>query len=902
MDALSAPEEKLKQLVIPVRLVGEPGISYKNTPVSLGIPFARGAVVSLDNLELTDNGEVVPHQLTETATWPDGSIRWALLEFHASLPASSQSDKQEKIVNLSTIELDKRQNRNAPLKNIEVTINSGKDELQIATDNCSYSLNRDAISCFRIQDPSNSLNNSSYQLSLTLIDQNDNEIQAESESCEILYGENSQAASIKYSGRFYFKEKKSSIKFELTATFYAQNSAIKFALLVRNEQAAKHPKGLWDLGDEGSIFFKHLGLNFTELDSLSSSVIWKASAAKKWSNATPNRLSIYQESSAGENWRSATHKNNLGDIPIQIKGAVVQSDAERNIIETRLSPHVYRASDNPEHGTSVYIKNFWQNFPSAIEADQQGFSIQFFPKRFPDSFELQGGEQKNQEAYIDFASKRNALDWVEHPIRATLPREYYATTGAVLYLATRDSEQCSPLLDLIRAGIEGSSNFFGKREVIDEYGWRNFGDLYADHENAYNKESTPIISHYNNQYDPVMGFALQYMMTGRDEYFSLMDDLARHVIDIDIYHTDRDRAEYSHGLFWHTDHYLDACTATHRTFSKDHNPESYWDYQKGGGPGDEHCYTTGLLYHYWLTGNRQSRDALLELGNWIPVFHGGSGTVLERMRKFFARDIKTLRQVLRGSPQPMRYHPLTRATGNLLNTLIDLFLLESNKVHLDRCAEIIENTIHPEDDIEQRGLLDIENNWSYTVFLQSLIRFLTVKKINGFFDHSYFYTKACLTNYALWMAENEKPYLSSSNKLEHPNHTWTAQDLRKVDILINAAIFIEDANASQLIEKSKELFDSSLQALKNTEEKRYTRIIVLTMQSYSSMNHGFWNTSLAQPPLATSNECIEAAFQMPSRKYFSVSNILGRFLRDLFQALRNFSPRKEYLWIKRRLD
>ena len=40
-----------------------------------------------------------------------------------------------------------------------------------------------------------------------------------------------------------------------------------------------------------------------------------------------------------------------------------------------------------------------------------------------------------------------------------------------------------------------------QREVIDEYGWRNWGDMMADHETDGYVQSWDVpISHYNNQY------------------------------------------------------------------------------------------------------------------------------------------------------------------------------------------------------------------------------------------------------------------------------------------------------------------------------------------------------------------------------------------------------------------
>ena len=59
---------------------------------------------------------------------------------------------------------------------------------------------------------------------------------------------------------------------------------------------------------------------------------------------------------------------------------------------------------------------------------------------------------------------------------------------------------------------------------------------------------------------------MQFLRSGDRRWWQAMRELAWHVIDIDIYHTDRDKAAYNRGLFWHTVHYVDADTATHRTY------------------------------------------------------------------------------------------------------------------------------------------------------------------------------------------------------------------------------------------------------------------------------------------------------------------------------------------------
>ena len=109
---------------------------------------------------------------------------------------------------------------------------------------------------------------------------------------------------------------------------------------------------------------------------------------------------------------------------------------------------------------------------------------------------------------------------------------------------------------------------FERNASVDEYGWRHFGDIYGDHEGIRHAGPSPLVSHYNNQYDPVAGFGSQFLRSGDVRWWTMMEELAAHVIDIDIYHTQEDKWAYNHGLFWHTYHYGDADTATHRSYPR----------------------------------------------------------------------------------------------------------------------------------------------------------------------------------------------------------------------------------------------------------------------------------------------------------------------------------------------
>ena len=53
-------------------------------PVSIGLPFGRGACADLDRLHLRGtDGSVRPLQVRPLERWPDESVRWALVSFQS---------------------------------------------------------------------------------------------------------------------------------------------------------------------------------------------------------------------------------------------------------------------------------------------------------------------------------------------------------------------------------------------------------------------------------------------------------------------------------------------------------------------------------------------------------------------------------------------------------------------------------------------------------------------------------------------------------------------------------------------------------------------------------------------------------------------------------------------------
>jgi hypothetical protein len=238
------------------------------------------------------------------------------------------------------------------------------------------------------------------------------------------------------------------------------------------------------------------------------------------------------------------------------------------------------------------------------------------------------------------------------------------------------------------------------------------------------------------------------------------------VADIDIYPTDRDRAAYNHGLFWHTFHYVPAGRSTHRSYPR--HPKVM-----GGGPANEHNYATGLRLHWLLAGDPESRDAAIGLARWVVAMDDGRQTVL--------RWIDAGPTGHASATQSPIYHGPGRGAGHSIMALLDGHRLTGEGPLLAKAEELIRRCIHPHDDIGARELLDAERRWSYVVFLQALGRYLEHKGERGEIDGPYAYARAALLHYARWMAEHEYPYLEKPEILEYPTETW-GPDIRKSDV------------------------------------------------------------------------------------------------------------------------
>lgn len=611
------------------------------------------------------------------------------------------------------------------------------------------------------------------------------------------------------------------LRFDAELKTFPELRRMRWELTVHNPRRARHAGGLWDLGDAGSLLLREWAIEIPVPGERDASNIEWIEAPGAEVQQTTGRLSIYQESSGGENWNSRNHVNRDGRVPMELRGYRVRTGAEERI-GLRANPVV---SVSTTAGTlTCALEEFWQQFPSSIEISEQVLRIGFWPAEFPDLHELQAGERNTRIVWLQFGENDDAgwrtLEEIHDGGNPSFDLDRLAASNLTPFLPASDAEVRRECRELLRESLEGENGFFAKREVIDEYGWRNFGDMWADHEEAYCDAPKPVISHYNNQYDLLYGLLAQYLLSGDARWWNLADPLARHVLDVDIYHTDRDKPAYNGGLFWHTNHYHDAGKSTHRTYSASMFGKSLPS--AGGGPSNEHNYATGLLLYHQLTGNHRAKQAVLGMANWVIAMDDG--------RRHILGVLSSCPTGSASSTAMADYHGPGRGAGNSINTLLDGWLANGDAKYLAKAEELIQRTIHPHDDLQARQLSNAELRWSYTVHLQSLFRFLEITADDDVSNGLREYVRASLLHYARWMAEHESFYLDSPEQLEFPTETWAAQELRKGVVLWMAAVYTGGAERERFIERGGELLDGAWERLMQFDTRTCTRPLALVLQ------------------------------------------------------------------------
>ena len=859
------------------------GITREDEPVTFGVPFPCGEVWPETVFKVVDSkGRVLPYGLTVSAMWHDGSIKWGLFDLQVSLQANADL----------AIEITEDPSRSTENETAEIQISENSGQLEIV--NLGHKL---TISCEREL----IINRGGEQGRFFLLDR-----ELDRWPCIIdtwaLVHDSFLKKTLEFNGAFTRGHIDAGMRYVCRIHIYAGKPWLKLEFCAKNPKAAYHPGGAWDLGDKNSYFFKEMGF------------VWQRSSGDGWERAfyvpefdryqdvkfCQTDFCIYQDSSGYDNWQSNNHIDKDGKLTVSFKGYnVLENGVAESVGDHALPFAGVFSSENK--GLFCYCDFFWQNFPKAVAVKKDRLVLSMFPLKHDRCYELQPGEQKTHTFFTGECNpaETDQFLWLTYPLVALIdPPHSFKCFLRPRPVPVQDANESADTFlyeEYVDQAIQGDHAFYQKNVKMDEFGWRNFGDVAADHEAVFFKGSNTFISHYNNQYDVIKGGVLQFLRSGQPQWFKMAKHMADHVADIDIYHTTEDKYQLNQGMFWHTDHHLDAATSSHRTISICHRtlkPEQSF----GGGPAPDHNYSTGFLYLYWLTGERLYYESVLDLASNIDRLIQGPDTLCEVCLKAIRAAVQKLRGTNRDDPRNyqviFKFNGPGRASGNALNTLLDAYLLTSKKHYLDQAEKLIGMCVSPKDDFDRMDLLNVELRWMYTIFLQALGRYLEIKKSMKSFDNQFRYARAVLVNYAGWMADNEYPYLEKPEILEFPNETWAAQEIRKSDIFAIAAWYAPEGLKEQFVEKSHFFYKKVFKQLQQFETRYYTRPLAIVMTNGMPYLEMIRNLD----PLDKELPDYDGNWRSTEKRQ-NLWAVGGKIWKRLIR----FSPAKEINWIKLQL-
>ncbi len=312
-----------------------------------------------------------------------------------------------------------------------------------------------------------------------------------------------------------------------------------------------------------------------------------------------------------------------------------QLDADEKFSEGRAAGWAAMGGDRA--GLAVGVREFWQNWPKAIQCmvGMHGRSegilgairvgiCPWFPKGLYDGKPIEEenkltcqlrdgvhtfkvGVAKTHELWATFFKGEADTEKLagffraaEEPLLATCEPAYVSATKAAGEFPPADPQKFAGYDAWLSRALDAH---LARREREREFGMLNYGDWFGERK----------VNWGNLEYDLQHGLFTQYLRTGDRRFFARAEQAARHHIDVDVVHATNPHLKNPWGRppeagdIWlhclnHTGGYYDEKTSglpVDRT------------YHMGHSTNYGHVWIAGDLDYYYLTGDRRAREVAL---------------------------------------------------------------------------------------------------------------------------------------------------------------------------------------------------------------------------------------------------------------------------------------------------
>ncbi|HUQ92297.1 MAG TPA: hypothetical protein VM120_11505, partial [Bryobacteraceae bacterium] len=532
-------------------------------PVTAGIPFAKGVLGSGEHLRVVNSSAAeIPLQTRVLQRWPDGSIKWVLLDF-----AGKQS--------AATVEYGAEVTRGKAESPLKVT--DDNDAVTVDTGALRFNINKRRFGLFdAVWRNGEKVVDKPAEFSLTGPDGTVYTSLAAPDQV-VVEDRGPVRTTVSVSGRHQAPDGRKLFRYVVRIHAWAGQPYVRVQHTFENDNVAT---------------------DFIDIKSLTLRVPLLGTG-KQW--ALGNTRGTFPDNTP------VTLQQHTDDhFAIQPKG-----------VQGKRADGWAEWSDGPRSVT-VSVRDFWQNYPKDLKITPEGFELALLPALRPDEYDsangtidehriyyylhggaykLRQGMTKTHDFWFEFGAGGPAAIRNERQVRmaAASPAWYEQTKAFGEISVPRASKVLKQYDDVFTQTFAG---YLRDRETSREYGMLNFGDWWGER----------IINWGNSEYDTQHAFLLQFARTADWRYFRAAEEMEWHNRDVDAIHHHADPiqvgAVYAHALGHSGDYYKARPTggAPPGGF-KAGSPKSHF--------AVDHTFIEGHFDYYFLTGDRRSYETAL---------------------------------------------------------------------------------------------------------------------------------------------------------------------------------------------------------------------------------------------------------------------------------------------------
>lgn len=288
----------------------------------------------------------------------------------------------------------------------------------------------------------------------------------------------------------------------------------------------------------------------------------------------------------------------------------------------------WMTADSQFGHVQVMVRDFWQQYPGALELDRNKVSVALFDggtdtsappqsdntyKRANSFYFDHHGGAKTYQVRLRLPAKTEDNDRVvaandryqAHRLDVMAPLTWYADSkvfGDYEPASTSGTHGYDAVL-MENLYVPSMTVFDGHVPLAITYGWRDFGDRLRWRSESVDGVKLPAF--YNDSHIGANGFLHEFIRTGDQRYFELGETATRHFRDIDVWHNPRAGCWETGGVPQPPG---EEKLPNHANV--DHEdpriPFMHWG----------HAHVSGMSDLYLLTGDRRSFEVLSEVANW----------------------------------------------------------------------------------------------------------------------------------------------------------------------------------------------------------------------------------------------------------------------------------------------